>query len=398
MNLRQVRWLSLAVSTAASLALGWWILRSQDDAGAKPGMRFHRPAGDAAAGVARDLPVGKWLDPGRPEAWKYYVSRKAALKIYPIADKNNNRYDPWTYTAEAPNQHRRCIWPERAEKEFWWHTNGLGLREDQELADPPADVRVLVAGDSHTAGACNNGESHPNLLERALADLHPGKTVEVLNAAMPGFSFYQYSGTLHKFLAWRPQLFVVAVYGGNDFTEISYLSHVFTGAQQSRWRNEELELRDRALEAAGFAMGQCFNSIFDMYCRPEERDLLLRRSVRLCSQMQAVCQQQGIPMLVVFLPAACDCEWREPHADIERANAVLGLGEEERDVTAWFAETFVTELARLRIQAVDMRPIFALEKQPPYWSTDLHMNLRGHQLVADALLPEVERALSGLAR
>ena len=82
----------------------------------------------------------------------------------------------------------------------------------------------------------------------------------------------------------------------------------------------------------------------------------------------------------------------------QRQKATLGLWEQQPEVSAWFAERFLTELARIRVQAVEMRPSFAREPEPPCQRLDLHLNLRGHPLVGDAPLPEVEQARLGIAR
>jgi hypothetical protein len=50
-------------------------------------------------------------------------------------------------------------------------------------------------------------------------------------------------------------------------------------------------------------------------------------------------------------------------------------------------------LRKLKIQALDLEPVFAAEPKPPYWLTDFHLNVRGHELAAQALEPLVEAAL-----
>lgn len=45
------------------------------------------------------------------------------------------------------------------------------------------------------------------------------------------------------------------------------------------------------------------------------------------------------------------------------------------------------------VRVVDLRSVFRAEERPPYWSEDLHLDLRGHELAARALLPVVEPLL-----
>jgi hypothetical protein len=96
-------------------------------------------------------------------------------------------------------------------------------------------LRILVTGDSHTDGVCNNSESFTNLLEAELSAAHPGEAIEALNAGKGAYSFYNYLGVLERLLPLRPDVFVVAVYGGNDFVESLALRHTFEhGAPPTR--------------------------------------------------------------------------------------------------------------------------------------------------------------------
>jgi hypothetical protein len=88
-------------------------------------------------------------------------------------------------------------------------------------------VRVLVTGDSHTEGVCTNAESFTHLLEGALADARPGAAVEAINSGLSGYNLYNYLGVLEKGRALGPDVFVVTVYGGNDFAAAVQLYRYF---------------------------------------------------------------------------------------------------------------------------------------------------------------------------
>jgi hypothetical protein len=98
-------------------------------------------------------------------------------------------------------------------------------------------------------------------------------------------------------------------------------------------------------------------------------------------------------MIVSFFPCACDFPRSEPHEEIERARHLLALTPEEESASRRVADAFLAGLRERKIAVVDMRPSFAAEPEPPYWKTDLHLDLRGHRLVADALAPAVLAAL-----
>ena len=73
-------------------------------------------------------------------------------------------YDEHVYYRYVPDSSLRIEWPEHPDGFFIRRTNAQGVREDApEL--PDADFLVLVAGDAHTDGICNNDESFANRLE-----------------------------------------------------------------------------------------------------------------------------------------------------------------------------------------------------------------------------------------
>ena len=257
-----------------------------------------------------------------------------------------------------------------------------------------ADVRVLVAGDSHTLGACNDAETWPSLLEGALAATRPGKTVEVFNGASDGYSFFQYIGTLNGFSAFQPQAFVAAVYGGNDFVEITGLWHHFNDTPFPPWKDPEAgQRKKRAVRAEPEAMGQCFNALFWFLHRPAQIEAMRLAAVDLCLEMQEICTRRGIGFAVLFIPSACDSTWSEPNRAIDSAVEALDLSPEDLDVNANMGDAFVADLRELGVELIDLRPVFSSRSEPPFWRQDLHLDLVGHRLAAEAVAPFLDEIL-----
>ncbi len=131
-----------------------------------------------------------------PESRRYYLSADVAPVLFPFGA--TEEYDAWSYFRHKPSQRLRLPLAEHDGGSFECSTNSLGLREDAELAAARPDLRILVTGDSHTDGVCENRESYANRLEASLLVDRPGKCVEVLNAGTGGFSFHNYLGVLEK--------------------------------------------------------------------------------------------------------------------------------------------------------------------------------------------------------
>jgi hypothetical protein len=327
------------------------------------------------------------LAPADPVDWRYFLDEPSATTLFAL-DGAERVYDPWTHFRRAGHLVQEKRWPEHPRGRWTLATNALGLRDD-ELADAPADVRVLVAGDSHTFGACDNHESFPALLEGLLAEALPGRSVEVLNAAADGYSFYNYLGTLLRFRDFEPQVFVVAVFAGNDFSEITFLEHWFGDTPQQTWDPEALARRDHWIARHPAVLGQCFTQLQMFRDHPHEIEPTLDCAADLVGEMQAVCELEKIELVVMLVPAPCSLVFPEPKPALERARAGLALAPADLALDETLERGFIARLAARGIRVLELRPLFAAERRPPYWQRDLHLDLAGHAIVARALLPMV---------
>lgn len=211
----------LVSSTLALLAAGAF-LRSRRPADTVK-MEDRGAAQDEMLQARRaELPEGErpTVD-GQPGTWpRPFVSepldKETAASFFPALD-HSAVFDPHVYVRRKGGVDHRMRFPEHPDGGWRVRTNSEGLREDDEIRTEQPDVRILVGGDSHTDGLCPNEASFANVLEALLADERPGETVEVLNTGTGAYHFYNYLGVLERFRELRPDLYVIAVYGGNDF-------------------------------------------------------------------------------------------------------------------------------------------------------------------------------------
>ena len=93
-------------------------------------------------------------------------------------------YDLVAYLLPGPNHERTWTWPEHPAGRLTRRTNNLGFQEDHVTEREKRGVRILVAGDSHTAGLVANRESFANLVESRLGDEPDWQGLEVINAGV----------------------------------------------------------------------------------------------------------------------------------------------------------------------------------------------------------------------
>ena len=338
-----------------------------------------------AAGERRSLPGG---------IPRLRIPPRAAERFFPSIGKAQT-FDPDLLSRHKPDLNLTQKLKEHPRKGWRLVTNSLGLREDGEPAAEKPDLRVLVVGDSHVDGVCDNADSFPNLLEDALAEAHPGRAIEVLNGGTGGWSFYNYLGALEGLADLAPDVFVVTVYGGNDFYAALDLHHYH--------RREPLPAKSKqavgtlvrlAREHAGIA-AQWYNQVAYFHDHPEEEAAALSMAVVVTEEIARRCDELGAELLVVYLPPYAPGQPARFTPYLELAREHLPMSPAAEAVDERLADGWLAALAERGIRAVDLRPVLRASPEPAYWESDHHINLLGQRLVADALRPHVE-SLAGL--
>ena len=307
-------------------------------------------------------------------------------------------YDPALYFRRVAGLVSGRRFPEVPQGVWQLKTNSQGFREDEELPEDP-DARVLVIGDSHTDGVCRNRRSFANRLEWELNRLHPERTLDVVNAGVGGYSFYNYLRGLNAYVeALDVDVYVCAVYGGNDFLETLAPRHYFArtalptgGAGYARALEGFTDAWGGDIDAV---VAQGVQQLAFLTQEPEEADLALDTAITLTRRMAQRADELGVALVFVYLPPAWDVQLERytavPRAELERA---LGLeGGRPRTHDAW-AERWMDVVAELGLTCLDMRAAWRAVDEDRYWHQDHHINLHAQDDVAAALLPMVEPLL-----
>lgn len=283
-------------------------------------------------------------------------------------------------------------WDEHPDGQIKVRTNSHGMREDLDpLAEAP-DLRVLVAGDSHTDGVVNNGESFPNVLEARLAERWPEQTIEVLNAGVGSTSFPMYLGTLVKFLALDPDVFICTVYSGNDF---GYMVHAVAKIMQEPIERADAPYFERLAQAnalpqpAAAAVNQLYNQRWRWAYRPQDVDRSMELSLDYTREMARLCEERGVRFVLLHLPSAEAVEVERWTSLCQRLDAVFGFDSEQASLADRFTDRYLETLRREGIEVLDARgPLRQAAEAgvtPLYWSRDLHLSLKGHRVLGEAL-------------
>ena len=298
-------------------------------------------------------------------------------------------YDELVYYVRRPNVEKEIAWSEHPDGSFWLRVNDIGLHEDAALRTGPFDLRVLVTGDSHTAGTCNNSETFAGVLESALAEELPRSSTDVINSAEGGYSLYNYLGALRKYGHLDVDVFVVCVYGGNDFFGMLRPYRLFHGLPSVGVDAELRRAMNVGQELHPSAMAQAVRSIQFFATHPETIGPALDAALGLVDEMRAMCAERGIDLACLYLPTLCEVDWEHDAVRLEPLFEAIGLERSDLDVHARLGDGFVAGCDRLGLPVLDLRETLADQPEPMYWRADHHLSVAGHARIAEALLPLV---------
>jgi lysophospholipase L1-like esterase len=328
-----------------------------------------------------------------------FVTEEDAQHLFPALKRDEaarHVYDPQTYFRYRAGLDYEVKFPEHPEGAYRVKTNSLGLIATHE--SEPRDVRVLVAGDSHTAGVCSPSEGYPALLEVALGEQLGGRSVEVLNSGVGYYTFYEYLGALEKYLPLGLDALVVVVYGGNDFLESVRLRHWFAHTKQPMpgvdyWA--KMSAFEEACNRPKVWVGQSVSQLLYFATFPEEEEASLATGKEVLSEIARICDAEDVHLVVAYLPPMWDVQLERYDGEFPKVRDSLSIGDRAVRGMHPLADALLAHGHALGVETVDLRPAFAAHPGAPYWRSDHHISLEGQRLVAEGVLPPLLRLLQG---
>jgi len=333
---------------------------------------------------------------------------RIALPIYPPFTQQeaeilfsigpNEVFDPLCGKLYRPSQRIAVQILEHPERTLEFVINSRSMREEAEPAAQKPRLRVLVAGDSQAEGACRNDESFAALAKaglkrrelsqsRRLGTSFDPNSIEVLNACKGGHSFFSYLGVLEKHLDLSPDVFVVAVNGGNDFDEALSIWHFLQRSERPPGRESYHEQVEAATRVYRGALGQALLSVKYFDVNPGQKSVAVAAAKQVFDHIRALCDERGIRLLVIYLPPRQDVEADNPQMRLDSLLEALQSPREALLSTSEMADGLLNHLQAAGIETIDLRVPFRLAAEPLYWKADWQLNLAGHRLVTQHLLP-----------
>lgn len=317
--------------------------------------RSLRPAALCAAGVLAGLALAEGLARALPSRLREDFERRryAASRALMQLEFCEPDPDPLLGWRNSPSRSGMFA---NAEFRTSLRFNALGLRGPQLGAPGPGQRRVLLLGDSHTVGW---GVEEEETFAARLGRARPG--LDVLNAGAPGYGTRQEWLLLERLgPALKPDS-VVLVFHQNDPQE-SFLNIRWEAPRPAAPRFAGLYLPEFVAQAWRERGARP-----EPYWRTTNPDYE-RAAAHFLHRIDVWRRERRIKLLVAYLPA------KDELAEAEPTGYRRGL--------AGFC-------AREAIPFLDLTPALATARDA-YFRLDDHINARGHELVARALLPALD--------
>ena len=328
--------------------------------------------------------------PYPPPLVRELVTEKRALRMYAVLRRKGTllRYQPEAHLWGLPSRSNRRPFAEYPAGRFLVQTNSLGLRKDVEVRAQAPDLRVLVTGDSHTAGVVPNSESYANVLEVLLSQRDPTRSFEVLNAGVGGTSLYHYLGVLEFLEAeLRPQVLVVGVYGGNDFVGVMSLYRYYHRRPPPTFGPHGGQ-RLSELPGTG-VVGQMLSQTAYFLDNPGDVALAREAVDSITVELERHCRESGIDLIFVYIPPVVSVQHERYEHLLEEPLATLDITLEQLQEVNEYAAHWLEFVEQRGLTCIDMSPLFRASQEDCYWFADLHINTHGHRLIAEALAPVI---------
>lgn len=298
----------------------------------------------------------------------------------------------------VPHARRELAWEEHPQGTIVMQTNNLGFRDDDDI--PPAkgddEIRVLVTGDSHTDGVVWNNESFANVLEARLNSRHGGVRFNVLNGGVGYYGPYNYARFLDKFIDLEPDLFIVALYAGNDFMDACQVlesTGVFANDRPASYLED---LRACRKKIGPSIVSQGLNQLFYFKHFPTMEAAALDFTEAQLLAIHERCEKRGIGLLVLVIPTKARLEAEVEAEHLAQAREILGLSKEQLETDQRLTTALLTRLAHRGIATLDLATPLSAHAPGLYWQLDYHLSTEGHRRAAEAVLERYEGLFASL--
>lgn len=288
--------------------------------------------------------------------------------------------------------------------------NSQGFKDIEFSLSKQQGYRILGIGDSFAYGVVPYKYNYLTLLESQFQQ--ESVKVEVLNMGIPSIGPNEYLSVLmREGLEFHPDMVLLSFFIGNDFVQsgsprkwysYSYVASLFHYLLTIRPKYE-----GRIVHGKGVYCDECpvFDQVTHLKIEKDRSSIyvtdntdfipLLEKTVDLLNQIQTVCSNKGIELVVVIIPDEVQINsWLQMEVRTQ-----LMIQEKAWNITLP-NERLTAELKNKGIDYLDLYPYFVKEAQVRqlYRPRDTHWNIAGNQLAANIIQSHIHHYVKPMKR
>ncbi|WP_298508405.1 hypothetical protein [uncultured Kordia sp.] len=302
---------------------------------------------------------------------EYFMPDSTAMFVH---KPNIHLYDNWGTPQQKMSTERR--------------TNNLGFRDDDDVTErKPNEMRVLVAGDSHTDGVLRyNTQSFVNIWEEKLNIADTTTYYNCMNGGVGYYTFRNYHGFLKKFSYLKPDVFLINVFTGNDFRETVKFEDDRTSISNI-YKSWHMRFRRKfqSGEQQAFPYIQGIEQMLYFESFPNEKERAMQIAKKYLLQIIELCKQKDIRLVITLLPSKLEVKPKF----YKNIQTLFDLDEETMNTNRELTNMLIDFLAKQQVEHYDLKPVLQNTSEKLYWDIDLHINPKAHELIGDFLFKEL---------
>jgi lysophospholipase L1-like esterase len=302
---------------------------------------------------------------------EYFIPDSTTMFLH---KPNIHIYDNWGTPQQKISTERR--------------TNNLGFRDDEDVIERTSnEFRVLVTGDSHTDGVLKkNTESFVNIWEHNLRLKDSTCYYNCLNGGVGYYTFRNYHGFLKKFKNLQPDVFLINVFTGNDFRETVKFEDDRTSIAniyKSWYMRFRRKFQSAEQQQFPYIQGIEQQLYFESF--PDEKERAMQIAKKYLLQIIDICKQENIRLIITLLPSKIEVK-PEFHQHIQ---TLFDLDDKTMNTNRELTETLMEFLQEQQVEYYDLLPAFENTTEKVFWDEDLHINPKGHEMVAEFIFEKI---------
>ncbi|MBU0755952.1 MAG: hypothetical protein KJ645_12485 [Planctomycetes bacterium] len=175
---------------------------------------------------------------------------------------------------------------------------------------------------------------------------------------MGGACLYNHLGVIEKYGEINPDFFIMAVYGGNDFSNMLPFLQYFHHLAMPNLSIEKTLKRQKAARDYRDLYAQEFDQVEVFKTQPLKRILALKAAKAITLEVAKQCRERGIRLMVVYIPGFYQSQPRFIEEEVKPICEILDIEPSDIRINDEIARHYLASIGTDVDSIIDMRKVY----------------------------------------